>query len=123
MHNPNPSETRHRPRLAMGHSTLAARDLEALQTFYCEVLGFEVSNRGPVGEDGLEIAFLSQDPGAHHQIAMVGGASTPSSDFVMVDPLAFRTRRSADHPCQSDRRRQRKYPANRPRQRLVTLFQ
>jgi catechol 2,3-dioxygenase len=91
MNNPNPSENRQRPRLAMGHSTLAARDLEALQTFYCEVLGFEVTNRGPVGEDGLEIAFLSQDPGAHHQIAMVGGATTPSSDFVMVDHLAFRT--------------------------------
>lgn len=80
-----------RPRLTVGHSTLAARDLDALQGFYCDVLGFEVTNRGPVGEDGLEIAFLSQDPQAHHQIAMVGGASTPPSDFVMVDHLAFRT--------------------------------
>src|SRR5882757_5652384 len=87
---------RQRPRLTVGHSTLAARDLDALQSFYCNVLGFEVTNRGPVGEDGLEIAFLSQDPGAHHQIAMVGGASTPSSDFVMIDHLAFRTTSLAD---------------------------
>lgn len=80
-----------RPRLAVGHSTLAASDLNALMGFYCQVLGFEVTNRGPVGDDGLEIAFLSQDPGAHHQIAMVGGASTAPADFVMVDHLAFRT--------------------------------
>jgi catechol 2,3-dioxygenase len=85
-----------RPRLLMGHSTLAARDLESLHRFYCDVLGFEVTNRGPVGEEGLELVFLSQDGGAHHQIAMVKGASTPPSDFVMIDHLAFRTRSLGD---------------------------
>lgn len=82
--------TRLRPRLTTGHSTLAARDLDALEAFYCEVLGFEVTNRGPI-PNNQEISFLSQDPSAHHQIAMVGGASTGPSDFVMVDHLAFRT--------------------------------
>ena len=82
---------RTRPRLVMGHSTLAARDLPALRDFYCEVLGFEVTNDGPVPGQELELVFLSQDPGAHHQIAMVGGAMTADSDFVMVDHLAFRT--------------------------------
>ena len=78
-----------RPRLTVGHSTLAARDLDALASWYCEVLGFEVTNRGPIPND-QEIAFLSQDPTAHHQIAMVGGAITGPSDFVMSDHLAFR---------------------------------
>lgn len=87
------SEVRPRPRLAMGHSTLAARDLPALKDFYCKVLGFEVTNSGPVPAEGVEqdLVFLSQDPSAHHQIAMVGGAITGPSDFVMVDHLAFRT--------------------------------
>lgn len=80
-----------RPRLFTGHSTLAARNLKALQAFYCDVLGFEVTNSGGVGDNGLELVFLSQDPGSHHQIAMVGGAMTSDSDFVMVDHLAFRT--------------------------------
>lgn len=80
-----------RPRLATGHSTLAARDLNALKSFYCNVLGFEVTNYGPVPGDEQELVFLSQDPSAHHQIAMVGGAITGPSDFVMVDHLAFRT--------------------------------
>jgi len=78
------------PRLVAGHSTLAARNLGELEKFYCDTLGFVVTNRGPI-EDGVELTFLSQDPGAHHQIAMVGGASTPGSDFVMIDHLAFRT--------------------------------
>jgi catechol 2,3-dioxygenase len=82
---------RARPRLATGHSTLAARDLPALRDFYCDVLGFEVTNYGPVPEQEQELVFLSQDPSAHHQIAMVGGAMTGDHDFVMVDHLAFRT--------------------------------
>ena len=85
------SETTSTPRLSLGHSTLAARDLESLSAFYRDVLGFEVTNRGPVGDAGAEIAFLSQDPSCHHQIAMVGGAPVPDPAFVMVDHLAFRT--------------------------------
>ena len=84
-------KVRPRPRLSTGHSTLAARDLPALKGFYCDVLGFEVTNEGPIPTEGQELVFLSQDPSAHHQIAMVGGAMTSQSDFVMVDHLAFRT--------------------------------
>ena len=79
-----------RPRLSMGHSTLLARDLDRLIAFYTDVLGFEITNRGEVG-DGAELAFLSQDPDEHHQIAMVGGTPPPDPAFMMVDHLAFRT--------------------------------
>ena len=82
--------TAHKPRLTLGHSTLASRDLDELAAFYCDVLGFHVTNRGPT-PDGGEIAFLSQDPEQHHQIAMVGGQSVPDTGFMMVDHLAFRT--------------------------------
>ena len=78
------------PRLTLGHVTVAARDLDGLVGFYCDVLGFEVTNRGPV-PGGSEIAFLCQDPSAHHQIAMVGGLEPTDSAFVLVDHLAFRT--------------------------------
>jgi len=83
------------PRLTPGHTTLAARDLDRLSAFYCDALGFHVTNRGPV-PGGSEIVFLSQDPSAHHQIAMVGGLEPPSAAFVMVDHLAFRTGTLAD---------------------------
>ena len=86
--------TRPRPRLSTGHSTLAARDLQALKAFYCDVLGFEVTNEGPIPTEGQELVFLSQDPSAHHQIAMVGGAMTSDSDFVMVDHMPSAPARS-----------------------------
>ncbi len=78
------------PRLTLGHSTLAARDLDTLSAFYRDVLGFHVTNRGTV-PGGADVAFLCQDPSAHHQIAMVGGGEPPNPAFVMVDHLAFRT--------------------------------
>ncbi len=84
------TKTKTNPRLILGHATLAARDLDVLSAFYCDVLGFHVTNRGPV-PGGAELAFLSQDPAVHHQIAMVGGGDVPDSGFVMVDHLAFRT--------------------------------
>lgn len=82
--------TQVRPRLTVGHSTLSAGDLPALRDWYCDVLGFEVTNYGPIPND-QEIVFLSQDPSAHHQIAMVGNSLVADKDFVMVDHLAFRT--------------------------------
>jgi catechol 2,3-dioxygenase len=78
------------PRLTLGHATLAARDLDRLSAFYCDVLGFEITNRGPAGPDS-ELIFLSQDPGSHHQIAMVGGLDVVDSAFLLVDHFAFRT--------------------------------
>jgi catechol-2,3-dioxygenase len=78
------------PRLTLSHSTLAVRDLETMVDFYCDVLGFHVTNRGDPG-DGSELAFLCQDPTQHHQIVLVGGLPTPGHEFVMVDHLAFRT--------------------------------
>jgi len=82
--------TTKKPRLVLGHSTLAARDLDELSAFYCDVLGFHVTNRGPL-PDGGELLFLSQDPENHHQIAMTAGVEPPDPSFMMVDHLAFRT--------------------------------
>lgn len=78
------------PRLRLSHSTIAVQDLESMLAFYCEVLGFHVTNRGVVG-DGGEMAFVSQDPSEHHQIVFVGGMPAPEHQFVMADHLAFRT--------------------------------
>lgn len=78
------------PRLLLSHATIAVRDLDAMVAFYGDVLGFHVTNRGTVGEDG-EMAFLCQDPSQHHQIVLVSGIPAPDHAFVMADHLAFRT--------------------------------
>jgi catechol-2,3-dioxygenase len=78
------------PRLTLSHTTIAVRDLDVMLAFYCDVLGFEVTNRGAAGPDA-ELAFVSQDPTEHHQIVFVSGLPTGEHHFVMTDHLAFRT--------------------------------
>jgi catechol 2,3-dioxygenase len=84
------------PRLSLGHATLAVRDLERMVAFYTDVLGFYVSDRGePVPGMG-EMAFLTQDPSAHHQIVLVASPEPAPRAFMMTDHLAFRTDTIAD---------------------------
>ncbi|MEL6981588.1 MAG: VOC family protein [Actinomycetota bacterium] len=78
------------PRLTLSHATLAVEDLDQMLAFYCDVLGFHVTNRGEPG-DGSEMAFISQDPNDHHQMVLISGQTTPAHGFVMADHLAFRT--------------------------------
>ncbi len=78
------------PRLTLSHSTIAAKDLDGILNFYCDVLGFQVTNRGDVPGGG-QLAFVSQDPNNHHQIVFVSSDETPEHEFVMVEHLAFRT--------------------------------
>jgi catechol-2,3-dioxygenase len=78
------------PRLTLAHTTLSVTDFENTLAFYCDVLGFHVTNRGEV-PGGAGMAFISQDPDNHHQIAMVEVTETGTHGFVMADHLAFRT--------------------------------
>jgi catechol 2,3-dioxygenase len=79
------------PRLSLGHATLAVRDLDRMVVFYTEVLGFHVTNRGePVPGMG-EMAFISQDATAHHQLVLVQTPEPAPRAFMMADHLAFRT--------------------------------
>ncbi len=79
------------PRLTLGHATLAVRDLDAMVAFYTDVLGFLVTNRGEPAPGMGEMAFLSQDPSAHHQIVLVETPEPPARAFMLADHLAFRT--------------------------------
>ncbi|MEY3617521.1 MAG: hypothetical protein RL726_219 [Actinomycetota bacterium] len=76
-------------RLRLGHCTIPARDLENLVTFYTEVLGFYVTNRGePIPGMG-EMVFISQTHEEHHQIVLVHSPDTPPRNFMFADHLAF----------------------------------
>jgi catechol 2,3-dioxygenase len=71
-----------RPSLGLepSHTVVFVHDLDRMVEFYTEELGFEVADRGPVGDD--EVAFLSQGVN-HHQLALVTGrTSTGKSDTV-----------------------------------------
>jgi len=58
-------------RLEVAHNVLHVQDVERMIAFYRDVLGFEVTDRGPLGRE--EIVFLSQAANHHHQVAFVTG--------------------------------------------------
>ena len=58
-------------KLSWSHAVLYVRDQEKMLDFYTRVLGFEVTDRGPLGEGAPEIVFMSQDEDEHHQLAMI----------------------------------------------------
>ena len=77
-------------RLEVAHAVVYANDIDRLIDFYCRVLGFEVTDRGPIPRLDKDIVFLSQTANAHHQIAFMSGRpETGRSNS--VDHLAFRS--------------------------------
>lgn len=58
-------------KLHWSHAVLNVRDLDSMLKFYTDMLGFTVSDRGPLGPNAPEIVFMSNDPAEHHQVAMV----------------------------------------------------
>ena len=63
-------------RLEVAHSVLYVHDVERMIAFYQDVLGFEVTDRGPIGPN--EIVFLSQIGNHHHQVAFITGRDDPA---------------------------------------------
>ena len=59
------------PNLMFSHMGFAAKDMEKMEDFYTRVLGFTVTDRGDVL--GMDLVFLSRDPGDHHQLVLVSG--------------------------------------------------
>ena len=62
-------------RLEVAHSVLYVHDVDRMVGFYTDVLGFEVTDRGPIGPN--EIVFLSQTANHHHQVAFITGRPAP----------------------------------------------
>ncbi|MFN0092523.1 MAG: VOC family protein [Acidimicrobiales bacterium] len=81
-----------RPPISLAHAVLYVRDLDKMIDFYSRVLGFEVSDRGPLGnrENSPEIVFLSQSPTDHHQIAFLPLRKDDTNRSNNVDHLAWR---------------------------------
>jgi catechol 2,3-dioxygenase len=76
--------------LEVAHAVLYVHDVENMIDFYTQVLGFEVTDRGPLGPDGTEIVFLSQTARHHHQVAFVTGRDQPERSN-SVHHVAFRS--------------------------------
>lgn len=63
-------------RASFSHMGLFAHDVQCLATFYCEVLGFQVTDRAGVtqlGQAPQDLIFLSTSADEHHQIVLAPG--------------------------------------------------
>ena len=80
-------------RLEVAHAVLYVHDVSAMIDFYTNTLGFEVTDRGPLGP--AEIVFLSQNANDHHQVALITGRDAPDPSN-SVHHVAFRSAGTLD---------------------------
>jgi catechol 2,3-dioxygenase len=83
-------------KLRWSHAVIYVRDLETMIDFYGKVLGFEVTDRGPLdpAHPSPEVVFLSQAGSDHHQLAFAPlRGEGPSTT---LDHVAFRVESLAD---------------------------
>jgi catechol-2,3-dioxygenase len=66
-----PAAAQRPPRLRFSHFGLSVSDIDAMERFYCGVLGFSVTDRGEAL--GFKLVFLSRNPDDHHQIVLATG--------------------------------------------------
>src|SRR5262245_30531894 len=69
------------------HAGIYASDIDRLVSFYGQMLGLVVTDRG-IMSTGAEIVFMTASPEQHHQLVLVSGRQlgTPST----VNQLSFR---------------------------------
>jgi catechol 2,3-dioxygenase-like lactoylglutathione lyase family enzyme len=75
------------PDISFSHVGIFVTDIGAMADFYSRVLGFVVTDRGPLGE--RELAFLSRDPDEHHQLVLVSGRP-PDLPFNVVNQISLK---------------------------------
>ena len=80
-------------RLEAAHAVLYVHDVVDMIDFYTNTLGFEVTDRGPLGSD--EIVFLSQIANHHHQVAFITGRDKPDPSN-SVHHVAYRSAGTLD---------------------------
>ena len=61
------------PKPNLCHTGIFVTDLDKMVGFYTQVLGLTLTDRGRGHSFNTEIAFLSADPGKHHQLALATG--------------------------------------------------
>lgn len=67
----------------LSHFGIFVTDLDLMSDFYCAVFDMKVTDRGEGHTMPYTIAFLSGDPGQHHQLALATGRDSALPSTVM----------------------------------------
>lgn len=83
------------PKLHFSHLGLCVTDMPSMEAFYTDFLGLTVTDRGEAA--GMNLVFLSSDPGEHHQVVLADGrpAGLPPNEKnpffgAVVNQVSFR---------------------------------
>ncbi len=88
----------------LGHVGLVVRDLSLMESYYSEVLGLTVNDRGMSARRGWEMVFLSGERGVHHALVLVAGQASTDG---RLDHVAFAVPSLSDLRDVRDRARAR----------------
>lgn len=79
------------PQLEFAHFGFFVRDLDRMEAFYRNVMGFTVTDRGtlPGATGPIQLVFLSRNPAEHHQVVLVSGRPE-GNDFNLINQISFR---------------------------------
>tara|TARA_Y100000780_G_scaffold226494_1_gene240361 strand:+ start:4931 stop:5488 length:558 start_codon:yes stop_codon:yes gene_type:complete len=75
------------PRINFTHTGTFCSDLDKMVEFYCQKLGFVVSDKG-VASTGHRLFFMTQNPEVHHQLVLFDGKPT-DLPFNPINQLSF----------------------------------
>jgi catechol 2,3-dioxygenase-like lactoylglutathione lyase family enzyme len=74
-------------RARLAHVGIYAHDKPLLEHFYSTVLGLVVTDHGKA-RSGMELTFMSANPGNHHQLVLVSGRPD-TSGFNPINQISF----------------------------------
>jgi len=75
------------PRINFTHTGIHCTDLKNMLEFYCQKLGFIVSDKG-VASTGHRLFFMTQNPEVHHQVVLFDGKPT-DLPYNPINQLSF----------------------------------
>lgn len=75
-------------RAQLTHVGIYVRDMPRMETFYTEVLGLIVTDRGKSSRGDMSLTFLSASPTVHHQFVLVSGRPEDAR-FSTVNQVSF----------------------------------
>lgn len=70
------------PEFKVSHVGLFVFDIDAMTSFFTEVLGLHITDASSVRRSS-RIVFLSRDPDEHHQIVLVEGRTAPAEEKLL----------------------------------------
>jgi len=76
-----------RPQLT--HMGINVYDVDAMEAFYCSVLGLVVTDRGVGTTFKAQLVFLSSNPSSHHQLVLASGRD-PGSPATSINQISFK---------------------------------